>query len=70
MLISILLYVMGVTLRNTALDGAESLAGLDSVAAKGIKKGQKPLPENVPVTPGYIVVLGDKLRKIVREGKF
>ncbi len=55
---------------NTALDGAESLAGLDSVAAKGIKKGQKPLPENTPVSPGYIVVLGDKLRKIVREGKF
>ena len=45
-------------------------AGLDSVAAKGIKKGQKPLPENTPVSPGYIVVLGDKLRKIVRDGKF
>jgi hypothetical protein len=40
------------------------------VAAKGIKKGQKPLPENTPVSPGYIVVLGDKLRKIVRDGKF
>ncbi len=55
---------------NTALEGAKSLAGLDSVAAKGIKKGQKPLPENVPITPGKIVSLGDKLRKMVREGAF
>ena len=55
---------------STALEGAESLAGFDSVAAKGIKKGQKPLPENVPITPGKIVSLGDKSRKTVREGEF
>ncbi|MEE9494712.1 MAG: hypothetical protein V3W04_15235 [Gammaproteobacteria bacterium] len=51
----------------TALPGSQTLAGLDSVAAKGIKKGESPLPENMPVTPVDIVKLG---ATAVREGEF
>lgn len=32
-----------------AVPGAKTLAGLDSVAATGVKKGETPLPENGPV---------------------
>lgn len=41
-----------------ALPGAGSLAGLDSVAAKGIKQGEQPLPENAPVQGEKVVKLG------------
>jgi hypothetical protein len=50
------------------IEGAEKLAGLDSVAAKGVKKGEKPLPENEPVEEPNVKVL--KPRTKVREGKF
>jgi len=47
--------------------GKVALAGLDSVAAMGIKKNITPLPENEFVKPKYVFSLGaDK----VREGKF
>ena len=36
---------------RTAVAGSPELAGLDSVAALGIKKGESPLPENEPVGP-------------------
>lgn len=41
-----------------ALTGAKKLAELDSVAAKGVKLGEKPLPENEAVKPQTIVPLG------------
>jgi len=34
-----------------AVEGSAKLAGLDSVAVKGIKKGEKPLPENSRYSP-------------------
>jgi hypothetical protein len=52
-----------------ALEGAPALAGLDSVAAKGMKKGAAPLPENEPVSPGNVKVLTKDPRR-VREGEF
>lgn len=52
-----------------SLPGSGKLAGLDSVAVKGIKKGEKPLPENSPVSPTNTVHLGTK-KKPVREGIF
>ena len=41
-----------------ALNGAEKLANLDSVAAKGVKQGETPLPDNDPVQPKHVVTLG------------
>jgi hypothetical protein len=38
-----------------ALPGSKTLAGLDSVAAKGVKKGETPLPENDPVFPKTLI---------------
>lgn len=52
-----------------ALDGAPSLAGLDSVAALGWKKGEQPLEDNGPVAPQKVVPLGPVQGK-VREGEF
>lgn len=52
-----------------SLAGSAKLAGLDSVAAKAIKKGETPLPTNEPVTPTNTVHLGVK-KKPVREGVF
>ncbi len=52
-----------------ALDGAKKLAGLDSVAAKKIKKGEGPLVGNEPVDPKFIKKLG-KTKNVVREGEF
>ena len=49
------------------LPGSKKLAELDSVAAKGIKKGEQPLPENDPVTPKHIKKLG---KHMVREEEF
>jgi len=51
------------------LNGAKKLAGLDSVAAKGVKLGDKPLSENYPVQPQKIVPLGCGSAK-VNEGKW
>ncbi|MCY4520950.1 MAG: hypothetical protein OXC13_09240 [Caldilineaceae bacterium] len=50
-----------------ALSGAASLAGLDSVAAKKIKKGEGELEANEPVQPEKIIKLQDGQ---VREGEF
>jgi hypothetical protein len=52
-----------------ALEGAPDLAGLDSVAATSIKKGEAPLPDNDPVSPTAVKVL-TKSPKQVREGEF
>jgi hypothetical protein len=49
----------------TALKGSQKLAGLDSVAAKGVKKGESALPENAPVTGEK--VLSPK-KSMLREG--
>lgn len=50
-----------------ALEGAKELAGLDSVAAVKLKKGEGFLPDNDPVTP---VVVKKLNRSMVREGVF
>ena len=50
-----------------ALKGAQKLAGLDSVAAKKLKKGEGVLPDNEPVQPKVVKKLG---RGNVREGSF
>ena len=52
-----------------ALSGAKKLAGMDSVAAKGVKLGEKPLVENDVVNPQKIVSLGAGSAK-VNEGKW
>ncbi|MFQ5487638.1 MAG: hypothetical protein ACE5ET_04225 [Gammaproteobacteria bacterium] len=52
---------------SPALSGSQTLAGLDSIAAKGIKLGEKPLPENEAVEPAHIKKLGTKT---VREEEF
>lgn len=49
------------------VSGAQTLAGLDSVAATSIKKEETPLPENEPVKPANIKRLGGNE---VREGEF
>jgi hypothetical protein len=51
-----------------ALAGAAKLSGLDSVAAKKIKKGEGILGENEPVIPHQVVPLGSG--HPVREGEF
>ena len=50
-----------------ALKGAQKLAGLDSVAAKKLKKGEGILADNEPVKPKVIKKLG---KGKVREGEF
>lgn len=50
-----------------ALEGAKKLAGLDSVAAVKLKKGEGFLLDNDPVTPAVVKKLG---RSMVREGVF
>lgn len=52
-----------------ALNGAKKLAGMDSVAAKGVKLGEKPLVENDALKPQKIVSLGAGSAK-VNEGKW
>ncbi|MCU0836368.1 MAG: phosphatidylserine decarboxylase [Chromatiaceae bacterium] len=51
-----------------ALEGAAKLAGLDSVAAMKIKKGEGILGGNEPVMPHHVVPLGSG--QPVREGEF
>lgn len=46
--------------------GSVKLAGLDSVAALGIKKQEQPLPDNTPVDPKNIVKVGPNAH-LVRE---
>ena len=41
--------------KHTALGSTPTLAGLDSVAAKGIKLGKKPLLENEPINSTKVV---------------
>lgn len=54
-----------------ALEGSDVLAELESVAVMGKKKGDSPLPENEPVTPGRVVRLRAGLKPgQVREGTF
>ena len=54
-----------------ALEGAEKLAGLKSVAQLGKQKGDVPLPENESVTPERVVALRRGLAKHeVRQGEF
>ncbi len=50
-----------------ALEGAQKLAGLDSVAAKKLKKGEGMLADNDPVQPKVVKKLG---KGKVREGEF
>ena len=50
-----------------ALEGAQKLAGLDSVAVKKLKKGEGVLADNEPVEPKVVKRLG---KGKVREGEF
>ena len=50
-----------------ALEGAEKLAGLDSVAVKKLKKGEGVLADNEAVVPKVVKKLGEGK---VREGEF
>ena len=54
----------------TALDGASKLAGLDSVAAMKLKKGEGVLADNDPVQPAPPTVVGAPDADRVREGEF
>jgi len=51
------------------LKGSKKLAGLDSVAAKGVKQGEKPLPKNNPANPKKVIKLGPVSKK-VSEGNW
>ena len=53
-----------------AVTGSQTLAGLDSVVAKGIKQGGAVLPGNEPVSPGTVVALNNKTTHPIREGEF
>ncbi len=55
--------------RLSALDGSKLLSGLDSVAAKGVKKGEKPLKGNVSVAVDKVIDLGKRLSR-VRDGNW
>jgi hypothetical protein len=53
---------------QSALSGSDTLAQLDSVAAKGVKKGEPPLPDNDAVNPKVVVKLGSP--KHVGQGQW
>ena len=53
----------------TALQGASKLAGMKSVAAKGKRTRQHPLPDNDPITPTNVRHLSPH-GSVVREGSF
>lgn len=56
---------------RVALEGAEALAKMKSVADLGRSRGDVPLPENESVDPGNVVKLGPKSSRYeVREGTF
>lgn len=52
-----------------AIEGAEKLAGLESVAQRGTTKRTSPLPENESVVLQNVVELGTR-KAVVREGEF
>ncbi|MCE2513670.1 MAG: hypothetical protein J4F37_01425 [Acidobacteria bacterium] len=54
----------------TALDGARKLAGLDSVAAMKLKKGEGVLADNDPVQPAPPTIVRTSGAHRVREGEF
>ena len=49
------------------LEGAKKLAGLDSVAARKVKKGAGLLADNRPLQPKFVEKIG---KERVREGEF
>lgn len=51
-----------------ALSGSKALAGMDSVAAKGIKLGEVPLPENEPLQSPVVIQLGSGKSKVSDGG--
>ncbi|MBT7788614.1 MAG: hypothetical protein HN757_07020, partial [Calditrichaeota bacterium] len=51
------------------LQGSAKLAGLDSVAAKTLKLGEKPMKNNGAVTPTKIKSLGPNTAKVI-DGKW
>lgn len=54
-----------------ALEASEKLSGVESVAQRGGRLGEVPLPENESVEPGEVVELGPGRRGgVVREGRF
>ncbi|MFV1985524.1 MAG: hypothetical protein ACC657_18390, partial [Thiohalomonadales bacterium] len=55
--------------KTTALPGSKKLASLDGVAAKGIKKGETPLPTNETVSPMEVINLKPK-KSEVQDGVF
>jgi hypothetical protein len=56
---------------QTAVEGSEDLAGLESVSDLGKKKGDVPLPENQSTTADKVIALRKGLtRAQVREGRF
>ena len=54
------------------LEGAGILKKLKSVVQMGNEKGDKPVPENQPVSPEHVIRLGSERRgdNRVREGGF
>ena len=54
-----------------ALEGAANLTGLESIARRGRRKGEKARPENEPVSDPVVIALRpDGKRNEVREGEF
>lgn len=53
---------------HQSLPGTATLAGLDSVGARYLKKGMGLLPDNQPLTPERVINLNPKRK--VREGEF
>jgi hypothetical protein len=51
--------------RSDAVDGSKRLAELESVAERGARRGDAPLPENESVTPGRVL----ELRRGMVEGQ-
>ena len=51
-----------------ALEADPALAGLDSVAASAIKRGEKPFPENGPIEPPRVIVLAPTECRTRRDG--
>jgi hypothetical protein len=51
------------------LTGSAKLAEMDSVAAKGVKLGDKPLKENQALQPTKVIQLGTNLNR-VSEGNW
>lgn len=52
----------------SALVGSQTLAGLDSVAAKAIKQGESVLPDNTPIKPAVVQQLGPSTHAVKDGG--